>query len=154
MIIPLTQDKVAIVDEVGYAKAGHLKWSAHFNGTKWYAVRNDNGKIQKLHRFLMDAKPDEEVDHINGDGLDCSFSNMRICSLQQNRQNRLVPSGRSKYLGVYYDSWAKKWCAAVKKNGHTTKKRFATEEEAARARDKMAIEAFGEFAPLNFPKME
>ena len=59
----------------------------------------------------------------------------------------------SGYIGV---SWAKqygKWRAQVRKNGKTVwSARFDDLEKAARARDARALEHYGEFAVLNFPR--
>lgn len=58
----------------------------------------------------------------------------------------------SKYRGVTWDTWTKSWSAKLTHNGKTLiRKRFKTEEEAARACDEASIRAFGDRAILNFP---
>lgn len=51
------------------------------------------------------------------------------------------------YLGVYWDKARQLWVA---KCDGVFQGRFASEEAAAKAYDKFAIEQFGEFANLNF----
>lgn len=45
-------------------------------------------KMLLLHRFLMDAKDDEVVDHENHNTLDCRKSNMRITNDLYNTKHR------------------------------------------------------------------
>ena len=45
-----------------------------------------------LHRFLMRAPDGVQVDHKNGNGLDCRRKNMRLASRAQNAMNRGVRS--------------------------------------------------------------
>ena len=115
-----------------------------------------------------------DVDHINGNGLDNRKENLRICTRSQNCMNqRLKSHSRSGYKGVQYDpiqrykyTSKKTGITTVKeyklskpyrayvgdgKGGHITLGRYATGEEAARVRDKKALELHGEFVYLNFP---
>lgn len=119
-----------------------------------YAVKKTgigNGTV-RLHRFIMKVTdPKMEIDHKDGDGLNCQRNNMRIATHEQNNYNRKT-KGKSKYNGV---SWCKErgsWEACIKANGIRHRLgRFKDEETAARVRDKKAIQLHGEFAKLNFP---
>lgn len=43
-----------------------------------------------LHRFILDAKKDQEIDHINRNGLDNRRSNLRFCTSFQNKLNQKI----------------------------------------------------------------
>lgn len=128
-------------------------WCAHWNGTKWYAVRRDetSGKIIKMHKVLFSVEVGFEVDHVNGDSLDNQMSNFRQVTRAQNLQNRVAnKNSTSQFVGVYWENWSSRWVAAIKKDGHTTKVgRFKSEHEAAVARDKAALRIFGPHAKMN-----
>lgn len=82
----------------------------------------------------MGLKPGDpfDVDHINGDKLDNRKANLRICTRQQNLQNRLKITGTSKYRGVSWDPERQMFRAQATINyrNHFLG-RYATEEEAA-----------------------
>lgn len=150
--IKLTQDKVAIVDDKDYELISQHKWFAHRYKNKFYADANfkegNKYKTIRMHRIITGAGVGEEVDHINGDTLDNRRENLRICTKTQNRQNRHYGYGSSSYKGVYWHKHSKKWCAQIIRS--TFIGYFDSEEEAARAYDKAAIDLFGEYARLNF----
>ena len=67
-------------------------------GGKWFVARAKTGlfyvysniernKGVSLHRLLMDAPPDKEVDHIDGDPLNNRKSNLRLVTREENRKN-------------------------------------------------------------------
>ena len=118
-----------------------------------YVVRSlPGGGKELLHRAIMQAKPDEIVDHINGDTLDNRRENLRIASGKQNQGNRRKAAGTSsRYKGVCRQPNAR-WRAQIKIDGRQTSLgTYNTEIEAAMAYDRKALEVFGEFACLNLP---
>jgi hypothetical protein len=129
---------------------------------------------KSIHRVVMDAPKGMDVDHINGNGLDNRKENLRICTRSQNCMNqRLKSHSVSGYKGVQHQpiqrqkrtsrrtgvievreyKLSKPYRAYVGdgKGGQISLGYYATAEEAARARDKKALELHGEYAYLNFP---
>jgi hypothetical protein len=152
--IPLGRGKVALVDDEDFDHLNAFRWNAGGG----YARRLDwNGVGQKLnailmHRVVMDARPGQEVDHINGNGLDNRKANLRLCSHLQNSRNRkkqVLTQGRrssSAYKGVYRRS-SGKWAASIRIDQRQVYLgTFATEVDAAVAYAKAAREHHGDFA--------
>lgn len=155
--IPLTQGKVALVDDEDYEYATRFKWVAHRAWGTWYCERTTtiNGRDVsfKLHRVLMNAPKGLEVDHRNGDGLDNRRQNLRLATRIQNGFNRRKPKNNtSGYKGVT-SAYGGKWEASVSANKirHHLGVHL-TPEDAARAYDRAAKQLHGEFARLNFPE--
>lgn len=103
-----------------------------------------------LHRLIMNPPDGYQVDHINGNGLDNRRENLRLCTQSQNNFNCDSARGKSKFKGVSWEPKTKKWSAYIQVN---KKKRrlgmYASEEEAALAYNRAALEIAGEFAKLN-----
>ncbi len=51
---------------------------------------------ETLHRFILNARPHEIIDHINHDGLDNRSANLRIVTNSENMQNRNGANRNSK----------------------------------------------------------
>lgn len=135
----------------------HFPWFQHKGTNTSYArtkiSRDGWHTFVFLHRAIMQPRPDQVVDHINGNGLDNRRSNLRLCSIGQNSCNR--PGGRrtSRFKGV---SWSKKdngWRMQVKDGDRRICEYFGRgrEVDAAKRYDEHAKRIFGEFAFLNFP---
>lgn len=154
--IPLSRGYFALIDDEDYQRVSKYKWT-YDNGYAVRGIRLPNRRYKKimLHRFLINAKPGQFVDHIDGNRSNNTRSNLRICTKAQNGQNRHIPAPNkvSHYKGVSRTHNTRdRWQALIIANG----KRhylgsFPSQEEAARAYDTKARELHGEFAQLNFP---
>lgn len=154
--IELTQGKVALVDDEDFDQVSAFRWSArkNRNSDTYYAVRTDrtSGKRTVLmHRFLLHAQNSVEVDHINGNGLDCRRVNLRLATHSENQRNAARRSDNtSGFKGVTWNKQISKWRAYIKVDGDQVHLGYFTSKAAARnAYDEAAIRHFGEFARTN-----
>lgn len=136
---------VALVDDEDFDWLSQWNWTAistqRRNGG--YAMRVEDGKTILMHRQILDAAEDTEVDHINGVGLDNRRANLRVATPQQNRQNRrLGRNNRTGYKGVTLDKRSGKWIMSFRMA-------FDSAEEAAQVYDQIASMVFGEYARPN-----
>ncbi len=70
--------------------------------------------IYQLYHPETTLHPDEQIDHINRDGMDNSYSNLRKVSPQVNQQNKSVYSNsRSGITGVSWYTRNGKWRARI-----------------------------------------
>ena len=156
--IPLSRGLVATVDESDEPLVGQRKWHVQPISRKaggYYAVCGRRPKHAYMHRLLLDPGPGQEVDHINGDGLDNRRSNLRIATRSQNNANRDLPPGASGFRGVYIERTRHnpiRYRAQVGKEPNRFRGPLRkTPAEAAHDYDAEALRRFGQFARLNFP---
>ncbi len=155
--IPLTQGKFALVDDTAFDWLNQWKWYARECGKeKWYAARKKSIKSKQhtiyMHRFVMNALPVLEIDHVNGNGLDNRIKNLRICQRQSNKWNTSKQKRKtsSKYKGVCWHKINQNWWAYIYFNNNCISLGYYDNEtEAAKAYNTKAKELFGEFARLN-----
>ena len=105
--IPLTRGMYAIVDDEDYEYLNQWKWGARKDHNAFYAVRGVevNGRCEAIlmHRVIADAKEGDEVDHGNGNGLDNTRKNIRICTHAENAKNRrLNKNSTTGFKGVSF----------------------------------------------------
>jgi hypothetical protein len=156
--IDLGQGYVAIVnsDTFERMKLGRFTWrpQIHKRSGKVYAQAKTISV--SLHRAITLARPGQVVDHINGDPLDNRDSNLRICTLGQNRANSHKDrDNTSGYKGVTWSATSHKWMAQIWAGGRRYYLGlFEHKKRAALAHDRAAIALHGEFAGLNFPELK
>lgn len=161
--IPIGHGKVALVDDEDYGKVSRFPWRVSKCircGVEYLYVRAEiwvDGKRHRLslHRFLMGVLTDKsiEVDHINGDGLDCRRENMRKATRSENAKNRRKHkrSQQSPFKGVQLRQDGT-WLAYITQNGKVLPLGiFDSAWDAAARYDEAAREIHGKFACLNFP---
>ncbi|HXF60743.1 MAG TPA: HNH endonuclease signature motif containing protein [Caldilineaceae bacterium] len=146
--IRLGNGGMALVDEADYERVSRYTWTLDKNG---YVVRKDGKRKLLLHRFILDAPPGYDVDHINHDRLDNRRANLRLATRSQNNANSGPRPGASRFKGVSRHEGA--WRAEICVNGKRRRLgRYRNEIAAAKAYDRAAWAAWGEFAYLNFPQ--
>ena len=149
--IALSQGKFALVSPEDYARVTAFKWCLNRAHGKDYAKRGyyfaGKQSTIKMHRFIMDAPPNSEVDHINGDGLDNRRENLRVCDHKQNSANqRAAKSNKTGFKGVF--PVGNGWGAKISDDYLGI---YDTAEDAAKAYDTKARTVFGEYAKCNLP---
>jgi hypothetical protein len=157
--IQLTQGKVALVDDEDFERVNQYKWQLRHDGYPARDVYSGGGRANRneyryteyLHNCVMGAK---WVDHIDGNPLNNTRDNLRLCTRGQNRSNSAKVStyrGRpplSQYKGVTRKK--NRWYAQLVHNRkHYSLGYFDREVDAARAYNEAARKYHGEFARLN-----
>ena len=143
-------------DAKGTANVGDL---AGYVGTGGYRRLRIDDKGYLAHRLIFlyhHGYLPESLDHIDGTPSNNDISNLREATQEENCLNQKKTKSingkptSSIYKGVSWYKRFKKWQATIRIDG---KKKhlgyFTSETDAARAYDKAAIEAFGEFAKIN-----
>lgn len=161
--IKLSKGMVALVDDEDYEYLNQFKWYlTHSHYKHYYAIRsvcvNKKYKSIRMHRDIMMPNHNQEIDHIDHNGLNNQKLNLRICSRAENSRNR-TPIGESKYLGVsyVYSKYKDKIYSSIRayitiKDKYIHLGCFKNEIDAAKCYDHRAKIEFGEFANLNFKK--
>lgn len=154
--IPLSQGKVALVDDEDYDYLMQWNWCVKKHRGTYYARRSNwivgqgQGKATYMHRIIMNTPDNMITDHIDHNGLNNQKTNLRVCTTRDNLRNR-TPKGRSGYLGVFYCNKQRSIYAKINVNRiQSYLGTYATEELAARAYDEAARKIYGEYANLNF----
>ena len=159
--IKLTQGQTCIIDAEDLEKVKKYRWVAvkdsHNNNLNYYVIASSRGASAKkginrtlirMHNLIMGCK---YIDHKDGNGLNNTKENLRpYLEPSQNCVNiSLRKDNKIGYVGVY--SSGKRWFGRVSKNNIDYRTQlFITKEDAAEARDIIALKLFGEFAKLNF----
>lgn len=106
-------------------------------------------KCVRFHRIVMNAQPNQCVDHINKNKADNRKQNLRYCSRIENDRNRGVYSTNSSGVtGVHFDKRRGRWIASITYNNKRIFiGRFYSKEDAIKARLEKEAALFGDFAP-------
>ncbi len=158
--IPLTQGKVAIVDDCDYEYLMQWKWCAIKQRATYYAQRkiwqSGIGYVTVLmHRTIAERAgmnvDSLEVDHRDASGLNNQRDNLRPATRSNNSVNRPMNcNNKSGFKGVSWHKRAGKWVAQICGAAQRYYLGLYDDKiEAAKAYNVKALELFGEFAYLN-----
>ena len=157
VLLPLTRDQFAIIDADDAQQLSGVFWCAHFISGRWYAsgrIMGEGGwsRLVLMHRYIMNAKHGELIDHKDGNALHNSKSNLRVATKSQNAANsRLRSDNKIGYRGVSWDRSREKWRAYCRPHGKQIHiGYFDDPKDAAHAYDLCAITQFGRFARTNY----
>lgn len=116
-----------------------------------YVYRKYQGKEIRIHNEIMHPPKGYVVDHINGDTLDNTRENLRICTPQDNCKNRgIYTRNTSGVAGVNWRKDTNKWRAYIQVDGKCiTLGSFTNKEDAIKSRKKAEVKYFGEFRRKN-----
>ena len=111
---------------------GNLIWKSHWAGNKQYLINKIAGSIKKdgnifyrdiifnykhytVHRliyFLETGKWPKTIDHIDGNGLNNKFTNLRELTCRQNAQNH-YSHRKGKLVGASFDKTHQRWRSQI-----------------------------------------
>jgi hypothetical protein len=108
-----TPNQTKVGDEIGSIKETH---GIHYKQTSF------NGSYFVIHRiihlYMTGNWPECQIDHIDGNGLNNKWSNLRAVDHQTNMMNKKKYSSNSSGLsGVTLRKCDKKWYARISKDG-------------------------------------
>lgn len=153
--ISLTKGGFALVDDEDFERVSQLKWASILDRNVLYAQNHKDYLPIRMHRFILSASKGQQIDHINGDGLDNRKENLRICTTAENGWNQRVRKDTgSGFKGVSWNKASKRWVAYICKHKKTySLGYFIEKEDAIAARLSAEKKHYGEFArPHNYDK--
>ena len=158
--IPLTQNRIALVDDQDFLRLSEFKWftlkrrntcyAATFTGM-WDSKRRRGRILLLMHRVILRLPAGRQpcVDHMNGNGLDNRRKNLRVASMSQNLANskQRWANNTSGYKGVSFHKRGHMWTAQITVNYKKIHLGcFQSPEEASGAYRQAAKKFFGQFS--------
>lgn len=108
-LVELTQGKWAVIDAADAPIVGRFNWCARLCETgMWYALRSGrtpSGEPGSLHRMIAEIHGidmNHDIDHKDGNGLDCRQFNLRPATKAQNQWNRFSLANNSTGVKVFH----------------------------------------------------
>lgn len=159
--ILLNHGKVALVDNKIHETANQFNWylikgiHTFYAETQVGSYTNKNIKKIKMHRYVYELVNNvklnscQHIDHIDGNGLNNTITNLRIATKSQNGRNATCKSNITGFRGVYIRK--NKYGAHIRFNGKNLHLGyFKTAEQAANAYDNKYREVEGNELQCNF----
>jgi hypothetical protein len=146
------------VSDADYSEISKHNWMLDKKGYVYRTRKSQEEGVPvrvRLHRQILNVLNEScLVDHIDGNRLNNTRDNLRICDFSGNARNMGKPSHglTSIYKGVSFSSRHKKFQCGIKLNGKKAHiGLFNDELTASMAYDQIARIIHGEFARLNHP---
>jgi HNH endonuclease len=159
--IELSRGLTTLVDDADFDLLDQYYWYANPSGATAYAIgslscrpqtvlgitgrkrrpkgQGSIGKMITMHRFLLGAPDDTEVDHINGNGLDNQRSNLRLASRSENMKNRRVfKNNLLGHKGIHFEKKTGRYAVLIRVC-------FETLDEALREQERIFQFVHGEY---------
>lgn len=154
MEIALTKGKFAIIDDDDFDLVSKYKWQVNeFRNGQFRATARESRKKGHaciyMHRLIMNVKDRNiHVDHIDGNMLNNTRNNLRICTNQQNRFNsKTYKTNTTGYKGVYQNKTNNRFYAYINAGGKRLNLGgYSNAEDAYKAYCAAAKCIHGEFA--------
>jgi hypothetical protein len=165
-VVPLSPGAIRLYDSRGRSflidaadekQVRALTWYVKTDGRVKHSERKKDGSKKKLdfflHRWLLGyGREDPDVDHMNGDPLDCRRANLRPATRSENNQNRRGWGKGTGVKGVYRASKSDNFIVRVRKDGRLLNYGVYPDiETAARIRDAIVKKQHGAFARPAIP---
>ena len=156
--ILLTNFKETLVSKEDYERLFKYRW----NSDKRNYVYRETKKGNKYHRILMhrdilnNYDKGMVTDHIDGDPLNNTRENLRICTQKENTRNSKAIKKTSIYKGVHLSKrYNKKSYITYIADGKFVRQitGIGNEKIAALIYDILAYDRFGEYARFNYPDL-
>ena len=151
MKIELTRGFYAVIDPEDWEIVSAYKWTAgKGGGGRWYArhLTSQNGKrtYVHMHRLILNAPAGMLVDHIDGNPLNNTRKNLRLCTHAQNMQNAARPLPSTGVRNVRLLPKSGRFRAKVSCDKIVYQKNFVRLEDAAAWATAMRIKLHMDFA--------
>lgn len=151
-----SKGQVIFVSPGDHQWLGKWKWKLLHNGYVGRQIyvgggrKNKKVRIIRMHHLIMPKINGLDIDHINGNRADNRRENLRYCTRAENLWNsRKNPVGASGYRGVYEYHPGRFQCHIMANGRRIVRNGFSSAEDAAAARDLLAVQLHGDFAVLN-----
>lgn len=133
-------------------KAKHYNWrSANSSDVEnSYVIAKNHKQTILLHRYLMDAQENEDVDHIDRKKLNNINENLRLVCVSENQANKsIMKNNTSGVVGVTWDKSRNKWKASLNIYNHCYNLgRYDNFEDAVKVRLEAEKKYHKEFTPI------
>jgi hypothetical protein len=142
----LPDGSTVMLDDADFWRFWKSKLFVH---NRHVCLRDEEGRIRRLHREVMEISDSRIVRFLDGNTRNCTRANLQVLDRSVLATARPA-QGACSYKGV--SPYRGKWQATIRLEGKLKwLGSFATPEEAARAYDEAVLASRGRTGVLNFP---
>lgn len=146
-IIYTAKGEAIYVDNEDVPKLSAYSWCLNKAG---YPVARIDGRVVRIHRYLLGPSEGEIIDHINGNPLDNRKSNLRKCNNTQNARNcKLGKNNKTGYTGVSLTPEGKYKARIMADRREIRLGHYLAKDAAIVARMSAERDFFDSFAPVD-----